>query len=264
VAELLYEIENLSFGYGEKELFSGLDLELQAGCFHAVLGPNGSGKSTLMDLLMGNLRPGSGSVRLYGQAVGAMSRGSLARQVALVPPGFAIDFPFSVEEVVLMGRHPHIPRFASPTKNDWQAVETALARMDLVHLSQQPVTELSSGEKQRVALARALAQDTPVLLLDEPTANLDIRHAIGALRLLREQVRQGKSVVAVLHDLNLAAGFAGRVVCLKGGRVLAAGPVSEVMNQALLKEAFGVEAKVEFDSYAGARTVVYRQPGGQA
>jgi iron complex transport system ATP-binding protein len=260
MAEALFKIQSLTFGYAESALFKGLDLELMPGCFHAVLGPNGSGKTTLMDLFMGNLAPRAGKVSLLGRDVGRLPRRDLARLVALVPPSFAVDFPFSVEEVVLMGRHPHIPRFASPNPADWRAVENALERMDLMGLAHKAVNRLSSGEKQRVALARALAQDTPVLLLDEPTANLDIKHAIRALTLLKRQVREkDKSVVAVLHDLNLAAGFADQVICLKKGRVLAFGPAEKALNQQLLRDAFGVEAKVEFDAFAGARTVVYKQ-----
>ena len=261
MAEALYQINRLSFGYGAYGVFQDLDLEIPGGRFVAVVGPNGSGKSTLLDLLLGNLMPDGGGIRFMGQDLSGIPRRELARRLALVPPDFASEFPFSVEEVVMMGRHPHISRFAAPKDEDFAAVEAAIQVLDLHGLRRKTVTELSSGEKQRTALARALAQDTPLLLLDEPTANLDVSHALNALGLLKNLVRnKGRSVIAVLHDLNLAAGYCDRVVCLKNGQVLASGDTAKVFTPQLIDEAFGVQAKVGMDEFAGGRTVTFKRP----
>ena len=261
MAELLFHIRGLEFGYGRQPVFSGLNLDIPGGRFVAVVGPNGSGKSTLLDLLLGNISPLSGRIKFWGEDIQSIPKRRLARRLALVPPDFATEFPFTVEEVVMMGRHPHISRFAAPGEADLNAVESALEVLDLQGLRHKTVTELSSGEKQRTALARALAQDTPLLLLDEPTANLDVSHALNALSLLRGLVEsQGRSVIAVLHDLNLAAGYCDRVVCLKDGRVLAQGETGQALTPDLIARAFGVEARVSFDDFAGGPTVTFKRP----
>ncbi len=261
MADSLFKIRGLGFSYGTYGVFQGLDLDLPGGGFVAVVGPNGSGKSTLLDLLLGNLEPDAGSIDFSGRELKGIPRRELARQMALVPPDFASEFPFSVEEVVMMGRHPHIPRFAAPTDRDFNAVEGAIEALDLDGLRNKTVKGLSSGEKQRTALARALAQDTPLLLLDEPTANLDVSHALKALGLLKRLVcNEGRSVIAVLHDLNLAAGYCGHVVCLKQGRVYASGATETVLTSQLIGEVFGVQAKVSLDEYAGGRTVTFKRP----
>ncbi len=259
MAEPLFAVRGLSYSYGPLAALNGVDLELAAGRFHGIVGPNGCGKTTLLDILIGARQPASGQALLKGRALSAYRRLELARTVALVPQEFALSFPFSVREIVLMGRHPHIPRFAAPSHADWEAVERAIALMELKDLAHKPFAELSGGEKQRAVLARALAQDAPALLLDEPTSHLDINHALAVLEAARRLVRQeGRSVVAVMHDLNLAAAFCDELVFMQAGRVLAQGPTAQALTAARLEEVFSVRARVAWDDFAGAPQVVFQ------
>ena len=260
--ETVFDIRGLAFAYGEVPVLEGLDLRIRSGRFYGVVGPNGCGKTTLLDLMVGNRRPGRGSISLLGRPLERYSRVELARRLALAPQEFAINFPFTVWETVLMGRHPHIPRFASPGRRDLEAVEKAMAALEVSGLRDKLVTELSGGEKQRVVLARALAQDTPVLLLDEPTSNLDVNHSLAVLAVVERRVRrEGHTVVTVLHDLGLAAAYCDHLIFIKQGRVLAAGPTEQVLVSRNLARVFGVQARVGWDEFAGCRTVVFKKEG---
>ena len=159
----------------------------------------------------------------------------------------------------MMGRHPYLSRFGAPSGEDLDKVEEVLRLTGLAEMSEKPVTELSGGEKQRVVLARALAQDTPVLILDEPTANLDVQHALEILSLISRRVKGGnRTAVSVMHDLNLTAAFSDRIVFLKNGRVHAAGPGDRVLTADNVREVFGVDAKIAYDDFSGSNTVVFR------
>lgn len=239
-------LEETTFAYGGKAAIAGISAEIAAGCFYGVVGPNGSGKTTLLDLLAGVLEPAEGAVFFNGRSLSEYRRRELARGLALVPQEFRIGFGFSVFDCVMMGRHPHIGRFGRPGPEDFRLVDAALTALDLTELADRPVTALSGGEKQRVMVARALAQDAPALLLDEATSNLDVRHSIDILRRCRRLVEQeGRTVVAVLHDLNLAAAFCDRLLVLDRGRIAAGGPTAEVLTPELVRLIFGVEARVE-------------------
>lgn len=265
MAEAVFQISGLEFAYGELTVLDGLDFRVEAGRFHGVLGPNGCGKSTLLDLMSACRRPRAGSLRFMGSELERLSRPRLAASLALVPQDFSLHFPFTVREVVLMGRHPHIPRFASPSARDRAAVEQAMAELEVTHLAGKLVTEISGGEKQRVALARALAQDAPVLLLDEPTSSLDVNHSLAVLSNLERRVRQaGATVVAVMHDINLAAAYCDDLLLLKNGKAHFAGPAAQALTPENLWAVFGVRARVSWDEYAGARVVTLRKPGGEA
>jgi iron complex transport system ATP-binding protein len=240
----MLELDDIAFAYGAKPIFEGLSLTFEPGCFYGIIGPNGSGKSTLIDLLCGHLRPMRGMVRLAGRPLGAYPRKSLARRIALVPQTLRLDFPYTCAEVVMMGRYPHIPRFGRPGEADRRAVAKVLDETELTATAGRRVDRLSGGERQRVVFARALAQETGVLLLDEATAHLDMHHAIGLLNLAARRVARGALVVAVLQDLNLAAMYCDRLVCLGGGRVYAGGPTAEVLTAEVLRDVFRVHARV--------------------
>ncbi len=258
-----FSLSGIDFSYGRAAVLKGLDLDLAQGSFHAVLGPNGAGKSTLLDLLAGLRKPDRGTVSFLGRPLGEYSRSSLARSVSLVPQEYAIQFPFTVREVVLMGRHPHLSRFGPPSGEDMDLVEKALEAMDLGGMAAKPITALSGGEKQRVVLARSLAQNNRVMIMDEPTANLDIRHALAVLALVRDLVDQeGRTVVAVMHDLNLAAQFCDRAAILKKGRLHGSGPVRQTLTEANIGEVFQVEARVRADDFTGADYIAYRAWNG--
>ncbi|MEW6426910.1 MAG: ABC transporter ATP-binding protein [Thermodesulfobacteriota bacterium] len=259
-----WQLANVGYAYGTTPALADLSLAIEPGGFYGVVGPNGSGKTTLVDLLIGEKAPSAGEIRFDGRAPAAWRRRDLARRVALVPQEFRVQFGFSVLDVVLMGRHPYLPRFAGPGEEDLAVVERMLDLLDVRHLCARPVTELSGGEKQRVVAARALAQDTPYLLLDEATSSLDISHCLKILRAVRQGVeRQGRTVIAVLHDLNLAAAFADRLIVLHRGRLAACGPVAEVLDAELIDRVFGVRALVEREGKTTRVLYNYGEEGRQ-
>ena len=239
-----------------------VSLFLHAGEVLATLGPNGAGKSTLLRVLTGVLPPSSGAVFLDGKDVSTLTRRDIARCVAVVPQNVQVAFGFTVREIVMMGRSPHQGGLLVPSKNDREIVEHTLDRTDLLHLAGRPVSSLSGGEQKRVAIARALAQQPNVLLLDEATAHLDIRHAVALHALIRREVEERKlACLAIMHDLNEAAQNANRVVLLDQGRLRAVGTIPEVMTYRILRDTFGVELYVGVNDIDGTRYFVPMRQG---
>jgi len=235
-------------GYGASTpVLDGVTVTAAVGELVALAGPNGSGKSTLLRTLLGLLPPRAGSVELFGEPVETLSRVHIARLAAFVPQGFATDFELTVRELVAMGRTPHLGRFRPAGDADRSAVADALRDTGLEALADRPFPELSGGERQRVVLARAFAQGSRLLVLDEPTASLDLAHAYRLMHLVRERVDAGGAAVVALHDLPLAARFADRLVLLSDGKVRADGPVEEVLTPAALRDVFGVDGAVLTD-----------------
>ena len=258
----LFLLDKVSFAHGGKTALRGISLTLAPGRFYGVVGPNGSGKTTLLDLMCGLAPPADGALLYKGRPVNRYPRRELAREIALVPQEFTMNFDFTVAEVVLMGRHPYIPRFAEPTANDLEKVDLALAALDLAALGERLVTTLSGGEKQRVVVARALAQDTAVLILDEATANLDISHAIGIMRVAKGLSRDsGRTVVAAIHDLNFAAAYCDDIILLHGGRLAAFGPPRRVLTARNVREVFGLSARPYEDESTGTYQLAFKYHG---
>ncbi len=250
------EARGLCFSYGRERVIDGVSLAVSPGETLGVIGPNGSGKSTLLRVLSGVVEPESGEVRLHGRSLAEYSRRELARRIAVVPQDTVIDFPFSVTEVVLMGRSPHLGSFAFESDRDVEAAREAMARTGVSAFAQRSIHELSGGERQRVVLARALAQEASILLLDEPGAFLDIRHEVEIYDLLHDLAREGKAIITVLHDLNLAALYCDRVALLKAGRLFRIGPPSEVITYAALTEVYETEVYVDVNDITGAVNVL--------
>lgn len=247
------DLEGVHAGYGADPTLRDVSLTLRSGELVVVLGPNGAGKSTLVRVMSGVLGVTAGVARAFGDDLAALDRPTIARRVAVVPQETDVAFGFTVREVVAMGRAPHQSGWMRPSEDDARLVEDALAACDLAPLAARPVQELSGGEKRRVAIARALAQDTPALLLDEPTSTLDVRHQIALFDRLASAAGEGLAVLAVMHDLNLAAQYATRVVLMRDGRVLADGAVEEVLTWRRLKDAFDADLYCGVNDLTGAR-----------
>ena len=230
-----------------------LSLALEPGELVAVLGPNGAGKSTLVRVLAGVLVATTGQVRVGGDDVHELDRAAIARRVAVVPQETDVAFGFTVREVIAMGRAPHQTGWMSATGEDERATNDAIAAMDLGALAARPVQELSGGEKRRVAIARALAQTTPALLLDEPTSALDVRHQIALFDRLVLETTRGLACLVVMHDLNLAAQYATRVVLMRDGAIVADGAIDEVLTWQRLKDTFDADLYCGVNDLSGAR-----------
>ena len=216
-----------------------------------IIGPNGAGKSTLLKALAGITRPAKGSAKVCGQPVDRMSATARSQLVAYAPQSAAV-LPFTAMDVVLMGRYPYLRRFQLEDASDRRAARSALAQTDTLQFAERKVDSLSGGERQRVMLARVIAQDTRVVLADEPVASLDIRHQLLAMALLRDRARShGAAVVVVMHDLNLAAMYCDKIVAMHNAKAVATGPPDEIITSDLIWEVFQVDASV---------TVSERQP----
>jgi len=246
----LLSVDNVSFKYGEQWVLRGIGFEVEKGDFLGVIGPNGSGKTTLLRVIDGILKPQEGEVRLEGTEIGRLRREALARSVAVVPQYSALAFPFSVEEVVLMGRSPHLSRWRFEGEQDMRIAREAMEMTDTLGLAARDMESLSGGERQRVLIARALAQEPRLMLLDEPTAFLDIRHQVDFFDRIRALNRErGLTVIAVTHDINLAAHYCDRIILLKGGRIEAAGPVETVITEEHIRKAY--ETRILVDRHPG-------------
>lgn len=236
--------EHVSFAYGRRAVLVDVSLAVAAGEMVALAGPNGSGKSTLLGLLSGIRRPAAGTVTLDGVPLERVPRREAARRIAVVPQETSIPFPYTVTEMVLMGRAAHRRPLALESAHDVAVAEDAMRRTGVDVLAARTVTELSGGERQRVIVARALAQDPSLLLLDEPTSHLDLRHAGAVLELATALHRRGVTVIAAMHDLTSAALYFPRLVFLREGRVVADGPAREVLTEASIRRVYDADAQV--------------------
>ncbi|MFJ6212191.1 heme ABC transporter ATP-binding protein [Streptomyces sp. NPDC092296] len=232
----LAEARALRVTLGQRPVLDGVDIAVRAGEVLALVGPNGAGKSTLLAALAGDLPAESGEVLVDGAPVDAWSAPDLALRRAVLPQSAPLAFPFAVEEVVRMGRMPWSGTAAA--EHDDAAVATAMAATEVAAFAARPYPALSGGERARAALARVLAQHAPLILLDEPTAALDLHHQELVLRICRDQAAEGRAVVVVLHDLGLAAAHADRVAVLAGGRIAADGPPTDTLTEQLLSTVY--------------------------
>ena len=249
----LIEVENIAKGYEDgTNALQGVSFTVSKGDFVAVIGPSGSGKSTLVRLMSGVRSPQTGRVTYASRDLRTYSREELARAIAVVPQETTIELPFSVLEVVLMGRSPYLGKFGFEGAHDLAVAQRAMEQTEVHGLATREVHALSGGERQRVILARALAQEPRVLLLDEPTAFLDIKHQVAVYDLIRQLSReQGLAVVAILHDLNLAALYCDRLALLKAGRVFCQGTPDQVLTYANVKAVYETEVYIDLNDITG-------------
>lgn len=251
----LIDVEAVSVSLGGATVLDDVSATVPEGRFVGLIGPNGAGKTTLLRTMSGVLEPDSGQVTVAGEDITALSSETSSRRVAVVPQDTTVSFDFSVEQVVEMGRHPYRSGFGGGTADDRRIVETAMERVDVSRFADRAIGAVSGGERQRVILARALAQDAPVLLLDEPTTSLDVTRQVETLALVRQLVEEGKTAVAAIHDLDLAARFCDELMLLSGGNVVATGPPERVLDGDTVSEAFDGRAVVGQDAITGAPTV---------
>lgn len=240
---MILELRGAGIEVDGRWLVRNASLALRPGHLTALVGPNGSGKTTLLRLLSGLWRPSEGRALLNDEDLHAVRRRELARRVAFTPQDTHLAFAFTVRDVVTMGRHPHLGRFEREGEADRRAVEEALVRADVAHLANRFVTELSGGERQRVIIARSLATQADAIILDEPTANLDIAHALDVLDLCRKLADDGKTIALAIHDLNLAARYASTVALVCAGAIVATGAPDHVLSDAGIRNVFGVRAE---------------------
>ncbi len=241
----MLELAGVRGGYGRRDVIHGIDLQVRAGERIAIVGPNGAGKSTLLRLVTGLLAPSAGEIRIGGEALRTLSREAIARRIAVVPQLASLPFSARVEEVVALGRLPYEDPLWGPRPSDRAVVAAAIDRVGLGRLVGRDARELSLGERQLVLLAVAVAQAAPIVILDEPTVHLDIRHQVEVMDLLADlNTREGRTIIAVLHDLHLAVRTLPRIVVLADGRLVADGPPAEALDADRIRHVFGVDPAV--------------------
>jgi iron complex transport system ATP-binding protein len=248
MADTLYTARKLTFGYRpETVVIRDVDFAVRPGELVALIGPNGAGKSTLLKLLIGLHKPSGGSIEFNGRPLREYSHRSLAREVAYLPQEDEIHFPFTVGEVVMLGRWPHSGGAFFDSPSDREAASKAMTRVGISDWSNRVVTELSGGERARVILAKAIATQPRCLLLDEPVSELDLRYRAEAYRMIRELANDGLGIVVVAHDVGSVARWADRFVLMAGGEVVADGSQADVLNESVLSGAYGIGVKVISD-----------------
>jgi len=257
----VYELDDVRVSIGSAQILKGISLKLNGAELTAIVGPNGAGKSTLMSVLSGVREDYSGHCRFDGKEMSQWRKGELGRRLSFIPQNVRVEFPFTAEQVVFMGRTPHCHGLFE-TPQDREAVHRAMKTTDTLPFAQRDFRALSGGERQRVILAGALAQEPGVLLLDEPTTFLDLKHQISTYVLLEKLARQGICVVAVTHDLNLAASYSDRIVVLSHGEVAADGSPGSVVTAAMLSDVFEVDAEIRSGTN-GRPWVSYEQRVGR-
>ena len=243
-------LEHIGVSYGSRRILDDIDLGINDHCITAVMGPNGCGKTTLLRCIGGLMEPTSGRVLLDDREIGSYTHRERAQRVAFVHQRAQTDFEFSAFEIVLMGRNPYQRRLQNESQADWDIVERCMRQTGTWHLRLAVPSQMSGGELQRVMIARALAQQTPVLLMDEPVSSLDIAHQLEVMRLLRDATE--KTRLIVIHDLNLALQFCDRLLLLHDGHVLYSGPIAEGLTPENISKAYGVsthlaDGRIVFD-----------------
>jgi iron complex transport system ATP-binding protein len=242
----ILQAEHISFSYNGAPVLRDVSFAVETGDFVGLIGPNGTGKTTLLNLIDGILKPRAGMIRIHGVPLHQLQRDALAKIVAVVPQESPMIFPFLVQEVVLMGRAPHLGKWRFEGEKDLAIVKQAMAVTDTLALAGRSMNRLSGGERQRVLIARALAQEPQLLLLDEPTASLDIRHQVEFFNLIKTlNMTQGLTVIAVTHDINLASLYCDRIILLKEGRIQVAGPPVEVITEEHIQAVYKTPVMVD-------------------
>jgi len=239
-------VQNLSHAYGDLPVLNNITFSVSKGDFFIIIGPNGSGKTTLMKMLSGILKPQNGQLEIMGRSIDKYARKNLAQTIAFVPQTIPVDFPFTVTEIVLMGRSPYLGILGLEQEIDLEIAQRAITFTGIEHLAHRKLDQLSGGEQQRVFIARAICQQPQVILLDEPTSSLDLAHQVRLMDLMeRLKTDKGVTVVMVSHDVNLAAMYGNRLLLLNQGQIMRLGPPEEVLTFQTLEETYGCTLLVD-------------------
>ena len=252
----LIDAKNINFSYEAKPVMENVSFNVDESQIVAVIGPNGSGKTTLLKIINGTLIPHTGHILVDGKETTKWLRKEIAKRVAIVPQDTSVIFPYYAEEIVLMGRFPHLGRYRFEDKNDYQIVHEAMEKTDTLAFAARRFDELSAGERQRVMIARALAQEPKILLLDESTVFLDLKHQVQFLSLIHQlNTEQKLTVIFVTHDINLAAQNANRIILLDSGKIYAIGNPADVITATNIEEVYDVKAGIDSNPYDGSPRV---------
>lgn len=259
----ILEVANLRAGYGNGAVIDDICFSVKQGEFVTVLGPNGSGKSTLIKAIQGFLVDTSGKILVEGHDLFRMSRRQIARMISFVPQEYELAFEYSVREIVTMGRYVHQKRLASLSAQDNRMIKDVLDLFEVSHLRDKKVAQLSGGERQRVFIARALAQDTPLLFLDEPSAHLDLNYGLEIFQVVeRLQQELGKTILCTEHNINLVIPYSQRIIFLKAGRIQAQGPPDILITRSWISEVFGADVEIRENLHSGLPEIslIHRHP----
>lgn len=251
------DVKNITFRYENRTILDNISFSIECGTFFSIIGPNGSGKTTLLKNLSYVLSPESGTIEINGRDLRSYRKRELARNISFVSQNTSVDFEFTVMDVVLMGRAPYLKPFESETAEDVEIASECMKLTGVFDLRDKKITEISGGERQRVQIACALAQQTGILLLDEPVSNLDIQYQVSILGMLKNLSKEKTmTVVTVLHDLNLAAEYSDKIMLMKDGRVLKSGTPSEVLNEQNIKEAYKTSVYITQNPISGKPHII--------
>ena len=251
------KIDRVQFYYEARKVLDEISFEAGEGEFIGLIGPNGSGKTTLLKIIDGILRPKVGSVYLDCKRISELDPKELARELAMVPQTADLSFDLKVFDVVMMGRYPYLGKLSLEREIDEEKVRFWMKLTNTLHLAERSIKEISGGERQRVLIARALAQEPRILLLDEPTSNLDVCYQIEIMNLLKELVEKlGLTIICAIHDLNLAARYSDKIILINGGKIKGIGRPIEVLTKENLRDVFKIEAKIEFDQDSKSLTII--------
>ncbi|MBC8384826.1 MAG: ABC transporter ATP-binding protein [Candidatus Cloacimonetes bacterium] len=254
----MIKIQNLNVGYREKKVIQNLNIDFAKGEFCALLGPNGAGKSTLLKTLVKFLIPMNGEIFLNDQDFGEISNKELAKFISIIPQDFQLQFDYNVFDLVLMGRFPYQKYWQGYSKEDRNIVDNILQRLNLKEFKNKMYSQLSGGEKQRVSIARALAQETPIILMDEAFANLDVNYQVETMQLLSEINRtENKTIILVSHNINLASDYCDRILMMKEGKLTADGKPDEVISEENIKKLYGAELQIITNPVSGKPNLIY-------
>lgn len=250
-------VKNLCWSYGEKEVFRDISMNIERNSFYSIIGPNGSGKSTLLKNILKILKPKNGTVYIEDTDLTRLKSREIAKRMSSVPQNTHLDFEFSVLDVVLMGRSPYLRRFQSESMKDVEISKKAMLATNTWELKEKSINEISGGERQRVIVARALAQEADIMLLDEPVSQLDIHHQLELMDTLRTLVdKSGLTVIAVLHDLNLAAQYSDQIILLNEGRIISQGTPEQVLTEVNIETAYNMKVHIMSNPVTGKPHII--------